>query len=181
MERLTYWCDDGMGGGKYHVNENGTEYSGPSIDRLAAYEDTGLTPEGMEAIKTSLMGKSLAEIKEINGLPVERMIDLAEAEHEGRLVVLPCAPGAEVWVVERDEDGCAVDVSGYMFLAKAGDAVILTAYINDLDNAQDILAYHMQETAKNYDTDLVVFHADDCYTTCEEAEAALKQEVRTSK
>ena len=29
--------------------------------RLAAYEDTGLTPEGMEAIKTSLMGKSLAE------------------------------------------------------------------------------------------------------------------------
>lgn len=29
--------------------------------RLAAYEDTGLTPEGMEAIKTSLMGKSFAE------------------------------------------------------------------------------------------------------------------------
>lgn len=29
--------------------------------RLAAYEDTGLTPEGLEAIKTSLMGKSLAE------------------------------------------------------------------------------------------------------------------------
>ena len=142
--------------------------------RLAAYEDTGLTPEGMEAVKTSLMGKSLAEIKEINGLPVERMIELAEAEHDGRLVVQPCAPGAEVWVVERDEYGCAVDVSGYMFLAKAGDAVILTAYINDLKNVQDTLGYHMQETAENYDTDLAVFPAGDCYTTREEAEKAME-------
>lgn len=44
--------------------------------------------------------------------------ELLNAEAEGRLLVLPCAPGAEVWVVDRDEDGCAVDVSGYMFLAK---------------------------------------------------------------
>ena len=47
--------------------------------RLAAYEDTGLTPEGVEAIKTSLMGESLAEIKEIQGVPVERMIEWARA------------------------------------------------------------------------------------------------------
>lgn len=65
--------------------------------RLAAYEDTGLTPEGLEAVKTSLMGKSLAEIKEINGLPVERMIELAEAEHDGRLHVLPCKVGDAVY------------------------------------------------------------------------------------
>ena len=51
MERLTYWCDDGMGGGEYRVNENGTEYSGHSIDRLAAYEDTGLEPEEISGLQ----------------------------------------------------------------------------------------------------------------------------------
>ena len=77
--------------------------------------------------------------------------------------------------MERGEDGCAADVSSFMFLAIAGDAVILTPYINDLDNAQDTLSYHMQETAENYDTNLAVFPADNCYTTREEAEAALKE------
>lgn len=48
---------------------------------------------------TDLMGKSLAEIKEIEGLPVERMIELAKAEAEGRLVVLPWKVGDTVWVV----------------------------------------------------------------------------------
>lgn len=64
---------------------------------LAAYEDTGLTPESVEALKLSMMGKAIAEIKEFNGLPVDRLRELAEADKDGRLVVLPCKPGDGLW------------------------------------------------------------------------------------
>lgn len=65
---------------------------------LRAYKDTGLTPESVEALKLSVMGKAIAEIKEFNGLPVNRLRELAEADKDGRLAVLPCKLGGEVWV-----------------------------------------------------------------------------------
>ena len=40
MERLTYFD-----GGKWRLKIGDTEYSGKAIDRLAAYEDTGLQTE----------------------------------------------------------------------------------------------------------------------------------------
>lgn len=86
-------------------------------------------------------------------------------------------PGEEVWVVERDVDGNACEVSGYVFLAEVADAVILTPYINDLEDLEDLLDYHIEETRGNYDTDLAVFSAYDCYTDQEAAEAALKAET----
>ena len=57
-------------------------------EKLARYEDSGLEPEEVDACKLALMGKSLAEVKEIEGISVERMKELAKAEAEGRLVVL---------------------------------------------------------------------------------------------
>lgn len=70
-----------------------------ALNRLAAYEDTGLEPDEAEACKVALMGKSLTEIKEIEGISVERMKDLAKAEAEGRLLVLPCKVGDRVWLI----------------------------------------------------------------------------------
>ena len=64
---------------------------------LRAYKDTGLTPESVEALKLSVMGKAIAEIKEFNGLPVNRLRELAEADKDGRLAVLPRKLGGEVW------------------------------------------------------------------------------------
>lgn len=81
-------------------------------------------------------------------------------------------PGAEVWVLERDEDGAPCDISGYMFLAQSGESVIVSPYINGMKRFDDILAYHEQETAENYDTALAVFPAEDCFTTREAAFAA---------
>lgn len=60
--------------------------------RLAAYEDTGLSPESVEALKLSMMGKTISEVKEFNGLPIARLRELAEADKDGRLVVLPVKP-----------------------------------------------------------------------------------------
>lgn len=62
-------------------------------DRLAAYEDTGLEPESVEALKLSMMGKAISEITEFNGLPIDRLRELAEADKDGRLVVLPFTSG----------------------------------------------------------------------------------------
>lgn len=86
------------------------------------------------------------------------------------------APGEEVWVVERDEDGNACEVSGYVFLAEVAHAVILTPYIDDLEDLDDLLDYHIVETADNYDTDLAVFPAADCYADKDAAHAALRAE-----
>ena len=66
--------------------------------RLAAYEDTGLMPENVEALKLSAMGKAIAEITEFDGLPIDRLRELAEADKDGRLVVLPCKVGDTVWI-----------------------------------------------------------------------------------
>lgn len=59
------------------------------VDRLAAYEDTGLEPEAVKHLKLASMGKAIAEITEFEGIPVDRLRELAEADREGRCVVLP--------------------------------------------------------------------------------------------
>lgn len=66
---------------------------------LRQYLDTGLTPESVETLKLSMMGKAIAEIKEFNGLPVDRLRELAEADKDGRLVVLPCKVGDRLYEV----------------------------------------------------------------------------------
>ncbi len=82
---------------------------------------------------------------------------------------LKIKPGTEVWVLERDEDGTSCEVSGYMFLAEVCDFVIASSYINGMEHIEGILAYHAQKTVENYDTNLVVFPAVDCFTTKEAA------------
>lgn len=77
--------------------------------RLAAYEDTVLEPESVEALKLSMMGKAISEITEFDGLPIDRLRELAEADKEGRLVVLPVRPvltqsiGSMLYIIEDGE------------------------------------------------------------------------------
>lgn len=97
MERLTYFKD-----GYWRVNFSGVQYQADFVDRLAAYEDTGLYPESVEALKLSMMGKAISEITEFDGLPIDRLRELAEADKDGRCVVLPCKVGDTVWRIIRD-------------------------------------------------------------------------------
>lgn len=60
---------------------------------LMPYEDTGLEPEEVNRCKLTLMGKSLAEITEFDGVAINRLKELATADKQGRLVVLPCKVG----------------------------------------------------------------------------------------
>ena len=42
-----------------------------------------------------------AEIKEFEGVPIDRLRELAQAEKEGRLVVLPCKVGDTVYIIHN--------------------------------------------------------------------------------
>ncbi len=85
-------------------------------------------------------------------------------------------PGDDVYVIERDENDKAVDYSGYMCIAVSENAVVLSSYINDLEDIADTLEYHIKETAENFDTHLAVFPLGDCYSTAEEAKKAIDDE-----
>ena len=105
MERLTQRLRTGevLMASEYEEKYTEQEWISVLQDRLAAYEDTKLTPESVEALKLSVMGKVIAEIKEFNGLPVNRLRELAEADKDGRLVVLPCKVGDTLFRVFAGE------------------------------------------------------------------------------
>lgn len=65
--------------------------------RLKAYEETGLTPEEIKdsftpTTVTIMAGQAL-------GVHPCRLRELAEADKDGRVVVLPCKVGDTVWIV----------------------------------------------------------------------------------
>lgn len=102
MERITFegdFCDIAMcaeiPGGSFC--EDGYCTQRKVWERLKAYEDTGLAPEEVEHLKLASMGKAIAEITEFEGIPIDRMRELAQAEKEGRCVVLPCKVGDKAW------------------------------------------------------------------------------------
>ena len=57
-------------------------------DRLAAYEDTGLEPEAVETGKLALCAKHMGDLETLNNTPIIRLVELAEADKDGRVVVL---------------------------------------------------------------------------------------------
>ena len=65
------------------------------IERLAAYEATGLTPEEIKAPFTEDTMINLAA--QALGVEPSRLRELAEADKDGRVVVLPCKQGDELW------------------------------------------------------------------------------------
>ena len=79
FERLTRRTESGIAYTKIPANPSnmidvGECYTGRIVDRLASYEDSGLSPQ---------------EVRE-----------LAKAKAEGRLVVLPCKAGDTIWKIK---------------------------------------------------------------------------------
>lgn len=99
MERLTYFKD-----GYWRVNFSGVQYQADFVDRLAAYEDTGLTPEEvLPKDKADEIALKLMRIADFESLcSYDRLRELAEADKDGRVVVLPCKVGDTVWRIVRD-------------------------------------------------------------------------------
>ena len=70
------------------------------IERLAAYEDTGLTPEEIKAPFTEDAMINLAA--QALGVEPSRIRELAGGDKDGRCVVLPCKMGDTVSRIIRD-------------------------------------------------------------------------------
>ena len=87
-------------------------------ERLKQYEDTKRTPEQIEVLEAAIMGKAVAQITEFEGLPIARLRELAVADQEGRVIVLPCKVGDTVYFVNAKQIlefavvGYAVDETG---------------------------------------------------------------------
>lgn len=85
MERLTYFKD-----GYWRVNFSGVQYQADFVDRLAAYEDSGLSPEDAANLHAILrLG---------DGMTLMRLRELAVEDQERRVVVLPCKVGDILWI-----------------------------------------------------------------------------------
>lgn len=103
MERLTEW-----NGGQTRLNclrcrfrheDNGnctavggfcTAVTAAHCPLLREYLDTGLEPEAVETVKLALAAKHMVDLETLNNTPISRLVELAEADKDGRVVVLPC-------------------------------------------------------------------------------------------
>lgn len=134
MERLTKRLEDGQAAfhechGTCGTCDGANCYCiGPMVDRLAAYEDTGLKPEDV----TDLMaahGTAIGQLTEYRTLgPVDHIRDLLQAEQDGRLVILPCKVGDSVYIPDLEKkipvkvrvQGISISVSGRTILHFGG-------------------------------------------------------------
>lgn len=60
------------------------------MDCRAAYEDTGLEPEAIETVKLALAAKHMVDLETLNNTPISRLVELAEADKDGHVIILPC-------------------------------------------------------------------------------------------
>lgn len=155
--------------------------------RLAAYEDTGLTPEKFAEVKKlceDYVDAGLdAQFVQVCidtarlGISTERMWELARAEAEGRLIVLPCKVGDKVYRIcpkcnnshDGSCDNCAWQgtggVSGCNVFGLWGDGSYDAHHCTIVPWVANY--YRMPTIVKKLGTRI--------FLTREEAEAALKE------
>ena len=96
MERLTFegnFCDIAQCRDSA-CKQDGTCTQKEVWKRLKAYEDTGLTPAEVSALIKDWSDRCTI-VGECGG--IDRVRELAEADKDGRVVVLPCRQGDELW------------------------------------------------------------------------------------
>lgn len=135
MERLTFegnFCDiaqcRNVPGGSFC--EDGACSQKKVWERLKAYEDTGLELEEVSALQKD-WSDLCTTIGECGGL--DRVKELAKADKEGRMVVLPCKVGDTVYrlqYIEQTPGRFTVGVASIEFmliwLDDIGETVFLT-------------------------------------------------------
>lgn len=99
-------------------------------ERLAAYEDTGLEPDEVNALQKD-WSDLCTVIGECGG--IDRLRELAEADKDGRIVVLPCKVGDTVYRLQYIEQtpgrfvvGVAEIKFALLWLEEFGETVFLT-------------------------------------------------------
>src|SRR5574344_389049 len=102
MERLTMHTPDNFGYAEYQLKPGVDEQD--AVSRLAAYEDTGLEPkENKDFIERWKYAAELAGLCKEMG--ADRLRELAEADRDGRCMILPCKIGSTVYMATQVFDG----------------------------------------------------------------------------
>ena len=105
---------------------------GEAIDKLAAYEDTGLTPEEFK--------ESAEFVLELN----KKLKPYRDADEEGLLVILPCKVGDTVYRITRH----LVDVSGYRMEWELETIIEAVKFRIEMTNAIGKTVFLSRETAE---------------------------------
>lgn len=134
--------------------------------RLAAYEDTGLEPE--EIVSRNELGRLSCVIDLLNNcsqfeISIDRLRELAEADKEGRCVVLPCKVGDTVWFIKS-----AFSMAHFPIEAKH---VSLRGLSTDGDVWLSAITSYNKISRSFYGSDI----GKTVFLTQEAAEAALKE------
>lgn len=146
------WCSDGS---KASLQLGYEDYPsilrGDAVDKLAAYEDTGLSPEEFKEKSESVL--------ELYG----KLKPYADAEEQGRLVILPCKVGDTVFYYSRkDRMVLALKCEGYLHTGvawKVRCTDVIPSWIGNQKRHFYLMANSFGKTV---------------FLTREEAEAALK-------
>ena len=143
MERLTeqsngmVWLKSHYGGlplnlepHEIYVAVEGTSYIRRILQRLASYEDTGLTPEEIKTVQDNL-----------TPIPFSRYREIMEAERAGRLVVFPEVPEAdrEAFVDglhDYFQEAANYDPSVGIFGMREGEAELARALMDALNRRE---------------------------------------------
>lgn len=106
MERLTFdgnFCD--ISQCRELPCQHGGNCSQKQVwERLKAYEHTGLGPEEVERSKLEIEAGCVKAIARTYGIDINRLRKLAEANKDGRMVLLPCKVDDTVYRIVRDAD-----------------------------------------------------------------------------
>lgn len=130
MERLTQRLRTGevLMASEYEEKYTEQEWISVLQDRLAAYEDTRLTPEVFQSYVVflqDLIGNQKASEA------LDRFRWLAEADKDGRLVVLPCKVGDTVYFRTYDCNGTVdLGIQPHKVTAIVWNAIVRGRYID---------------------------------------------------
>lgn len=121
MERLTYRDKDGF---PMMKKRGGFKQGG--VERFAAYEETGLTPEEVSSLVKD-WSDLCTIVGECGGL--DRVRALAEADRDGRVVVCPCKVGDTVYFRTYDCNGTVdLGIQPHKVTAIVGHAIVRGRY-----------------------------------------------------
>lgn len=164
MERLTFdgnFCD--IAQCRELPCQHGGNCSQKQVwERLKAYEDTGLGPEEVERSKLEIEAGCVKAIARTYGIDINCLRKLAEADKDGRLVVLPVRPvltqsiGSMLYIIEEGE---IVEDSLCEALVGMGSNGEINIFYTTLS---DQISFEQADIGKTV------------FLTCEEAEKALE-------
>ena len=121
MKRLTQRLRTGevLMASEYEEKYTEQEWISVLQDRLAAYEDTGLTPQACAEAREA--GKVLSSCD----ISFRRLAELLAADRDGRLVMPPCKVGDTVWAASGKIIKCEIDE---MYLCDSGGIEFLVSF-----------------------------------------------------